>query len=222
MKRRTKKILTAMLIVTVVVGSMFVPATKASAATKTESINTAIKTVFKAVKKTDFVSVYKRSVKTEIGAKVTKQTLTSQKESLKFLKAVTPKTYSYMKSCNEKMTYKVISKKAKGKNATVKVKVTYVDQTALAAKVQAIAANVDLAAQMEGMDLEEGLNFMFKAMDDMIGQAAQELTVTSYKTVTFTIKFVKDGKKWKMKKLPKKLVNIMQAGLSEGETISLT
>ena len=163
-------------------------------AAKGESLDASIKNFMKYVKKVDYSGIdkyvkswYDNNILSDISQM--------------------PQLESQIKKANKKMTYKVVSKKVKGKKATVKIKIKYLDQSefALSMLAEEMVDIVWTGTDTSTMNEEE----YYKYVDGLAEHAQEESYKDTYKTKTLTLTFVKDKNNWKLKKMTEKIENIL-------------
>lgn len=152
-------------------------------------VNDTVKKYFKMVKKTDLDGVNKMAYSKKYKIEDTKG-FKSNKPILK-----------YIKKYNKKITYKILSTSVKGENATVKLRVKYVDSTDVYSNLFLIVF-ADAFAEVN-IDTDE---YMEKAWN-----RAVKMSNVKMKSRTITVKFQKKNKKWLIKS--KNLANIAVADL---------
>lgn len=167
---------------------MMFPVT-ANAKSEKAKVNDTVKKYFKLVKKSDIKSVdkmaYSKKYKVEDASEWQKN------------KCV----YSYIKKYNKKVTYKILSTSVKGKNATVKLSVKYVDST----NVYPNLFLVILSDSFAGVNIDAE-DYMERAW-----KRAVKMSDVKMKTRKITVKFQKKNRKWLIKS--KNLANIAVADL---------
>lgn len=176
------------------------PVRHVEAASKQESLNTSVKTFMKHSKNFNLKGI--RSYVNSFGIyKMTYSSIDMDNNEM----------YRYLKKCNKKMTYKVVSKKQNKKTATVKLKIKYVNSYQFTEKLTENMVNDILSGTIdpETMTEEEMLQYVNK----LVKKAQASVTKTKYRTQTITLKFIKKGKKWKVKKMTKALDNILEANI---------
>ncbi len=119
----------------------------------------------------------------------------------------TPNMVKYIKKYNKKMSYKILSTKVSGKNATVKMKVKYVNAQPF---TDAMFVNMIVDA-FNGVDTESD-----KYIDKLFKRTLKAKVKLSMQTKTITVKMIKSNKKWKIKKLNNNLQNIVFADFTDG------
>lgn len=117
-----------------------------------------------------------------------------------------PNITKYAKKYNKKMSYKITSTKVKGKNATVKVKVTYVNSRPVANEFM----NILIVDSFNGIDTTT-----VKYIDTTWGKASKKVSKLKTKSKTISISMIKSGKTWKIKKVKDDLKNIVLADFSD-------
>ncbi len=185
-----KKRILLLLLVLIMVFTMPVTANAASAKS---SVNKSVK---------NFLSATKTLNTTKMNKHIYRKKDKFKKSELKEL----PNVVKYAKKHNKKMSYKITSTKVKGKNATVKVKITYVNSRPVANEFM----NILFTDAYSGIDTST-----VKYIDTTWGKASKKFSTLKTKTKTISISMIKDGKTWKIKKVKDDLKNIVFADFSE-------
>ncbi len=184
-----KRILSLLLIMFMVFS---IPVT-ADAASAKSSVNKSVK---------NFLSASKTFNTTKMNKYIYRKKDKFKKSELNEL----PNIVKYAKKHNKKISYKITSTKVKGKNATVKVKVTYVNSRPVADEFMSIM----IIDAYSGIDTSTT-----KYIDTTWGKAAKKVSNLKTKTKTISISMIKDGKTWKIKKLKDDLTNIVLADFGD-------
>ena len=190
-----KKKLCYLLIIALVLSCL--PAINSEAASKKSQVNSATKGFFNATKKFD---VNKMNKYVKSWGKCTKPKMLSKSTYLK----------KYFKWANKKLSYKILSTKVSWKTAKVKVRVKYTNSKKFTDTFYGLLV-VDL------MGRENPDKISDKQMTKLCNKYAKIAYLNAikskrqYKTETVTITLGKYGKSWKIKKMSKKLENIIYA-----------
>lgn len=185
-----KKHILSLLLVLIMVFSIPVTADAASAKS---SVNKSVK---------NFLSASKTFNTTKMNKYIYRKNDKFKKSEIKEL----PNVVKYAKKHNKKMSYKITSTKVKGKNATVKIKVTYVNSRPVADEYIRIMFNDAFSG------IDTGTT---EYIDTTWGKASKKVTKLKTKTKTISINMIKDGKTWKIKKVKEDLTNIILADFGD-------
>lgn len=117
-----------------------------------------------------------------------------------------PHMTKYIKKYNKKMSYKILNTKVSGKNATVKIKVKYVN----AKPFTDIMLGYMLVDAFNGKDADSN-----KYIDNLFKRSLNKKVKLSMQTKTITVKMIKSKGKWKIKNLSNSLHNIILADFSD-------
>lgn len=185
-----KNFLASILLIMVI--CLAVPITSNAASQKT-AVNKSIKNFMAASKKfnTSKMNTYLYRKKDKLSTSVFKQL---------------PHMTKYIKKYNKKMSYKILSTKVSGKNATVKIKVKYVN----AKPFTDIMLGYMLVDAFNGKDADS-----YKYIDSLFKRSLNKKVKLSMQTKTITVKMIKSNGKWKIKNLSNKLHNIILADFSD-------
>lgn len=185
-----KNFLASVLLIMVI--CLAVPITSNAASQKT-AVNKSIKNFMTASKKfnTSKMNTYLYRKKDKLSTSVFKQL---------------PHMTKYIKKYNKKMSYKILSTKVSGKNATVKIKVKYVN----AKPFTDIMLGYMLVDAFNGKDADS-----YKYIDSLFKRSLNKKVKLSMQTKTITVKMIKSNGKWKIKNLSNKLHNIILADFSD-------
>lgn len=190
-----KKKILSMLLVLVMIFAL--PVTSNAASSKT-AVNKAVKSFFTYMKKTDLPKMnrYIYSNSSKFGTTA-------------ILKQETPNVYKYVKKYNKKISYKVLSTKVKGKKATVKVKVKYVN----ADSIFLAFSDVIQLDYYNGVDISAE-NYVDTGWAKAVKQAEKSGKL-KMQTRTFTLPMVKKNGRWQFKELSLEFKNIAMADYLE-------
>ena len=177
-----------LLLVLTLVLVMFSPITSQAKSEKTK-VNDTIKQYFKLVKKSDIKGIDKMAY-----SKKYRVEDASEWEKNKYV-------YSYIKKYNKKVTYKILSTSVKGKSATVKLSVKYVDSTDIYPNLFLVVLSDSFA----------GVNIDAEDYMERAWKRAVKMSDVKMKTRKITVKFQKKNGKWLIKS--KNLANIAVADL---------
>lgn len=185
-----KNFLASILLIMVI--CLAVPITSNAASQKT-AVNKSIKNFMTASKKFNIskMNTYLYRKKDKLSTSVFKQL---------------PHMTKYIKKYNKKMSYKILSTKVSGKNATVKIKVKYVN----AKPFTDIMLGYMLVDAFNGKDADS-----YKYIDSLFKRSLNKKVKLSMQTKTITVKMIKSNGKWKIKNLSNKLHNIILADFSD-------
>lgn len=185
-----KNFLASILLIMVI--CLAVPITSNAASQKT-AVNKSIKNFMTASKKFNIskMNTYLYRKKDKLSTSVFKQL---------------PHMTKYIKKYNKKMSYKILSTKVSGKNATVKIKVKYVN----AKPFTDIMLGCMLVDAFNGKDADS-----YKYIDSLFKRSLNKKVKLSMQTKTITVKMIKSNGKWKIKNLSNKLHNIILADFSD-------
>lgn len=190
-----KKKLCHLLIIALIFSCL--PVISTEAASKKSQVNSATKGFFNATKKFD---ANKMNKYVKSWGKCTKPKELSESPYFK----------KYLKWANKKLSYKILSTKASGKTAKVKVRVKYTNSKEFTDTLYGLLV-VDLMGQG---DLDKISDKQMLKLINKYSKIAYFGAIKSkrqYKTETVTITLGKYGKSWKIKKMSKKLENIIYA-----------
>lgn len=177
-----------------------IPAISSEAASKKSQVNSATKGFFNATKTFNATGINKY-VKSW-----GKYSTPEGYNALPYMK-------KYFKWANKKLSYKILSTKVSGKTAKVKVRVKYTNSKDFTDTLYGLLV-LDLMGRdnPENMSDKETIK-LFKKYSKIAYYSAIK-SKRQYKTETITITFGKYGKNWKIKKMTKKLENIIYANFS--------
>lgn len=177
-----------------------IPAISSEAASKKSQVNSAAKGFFNATKKFNATGMNKY---VKSWGKYNKPT-----EFNKY-----PYMKKYFKWANKKLSYKILSTKVSGKTAKVKVRVKYTDSK----DFTDTAIGLIMLDLLGREDVDKLSDKQMTKISNKYSKIAYFNAIQSkrqYKTETVTITFGKYGKNWKIKKMTKKLENIIYANFS--------
>ncbi len=174
-----------------------IPVISSEAASKKSQVNSAVKGFLNATKKFD---ANKMNKYVKSWGKCTKPSTYNS----------TPYMKKYFKWANKKLSYKILSTKASGKTAKVKVRVKYTNSKEFTDTFYGLLV-LDLMGRdnPDKLSDKQTLNLFNKYSKIAYFDAIK--SKRKYKTETITITLGKYGKNWKIKKMSKRLENIIYA-----------
>ncbi len=225
--KRKLQILKTMLFMLCFAAVLGMAGTNVQAATAKAQVKKSTNALMSAVKKTKTKTIDKYVLKFDEveGQSIKKAT------DIDEMKVAAPSQYRYIKTNNARMTYKIKKITVKGKNATVKVGVRYVNSKdytrSMVTEFEKDYYDKNskfyeiLAKAMLETDEKAQEAMVAAYVDDLYDRAGKSVTTVKFKRENIILKMTKKGKTWKVISADKNLQNLMTAdAIKSGEEVN--